>query len=670
MQQQRHCAPIHSVYLLNRLPTKALEDKTPYEGWNGVKPAVDHLRIFGSICYYHIAEPKRSKLDNKAQKGVLVGYGITTKGYRILCLQTEKVILSRDVKVDEAITWDWEHQKNMISDQPSTIQPQLVADESVDDFPVRGTRSLEDIHLRCNMAILEPTSYTEAQEFPAWRRAMEAEMEMINKNATWQLIERPKHRKVIGVRWVFKTKLNPDGSICKYKARLVVKGYAQQYGVDYLETFAPVARYDTIRLLITLAAHNSWQIHQLDVKSAFLNGFLAEEIFIEQPDGYVVKDKEDYVYLLKKALYGLKQAPRAWYDRMDTHLLQLGFSRSQNEATLYVKSCGNHFLIVSIYVDDMLITGSELGMIQEFKDEMKKMFEMSDLGMMNYFLGMEVMQSSHGIFTCQKKYASDILKRFKMQDCKPVGTPMTTSIKLSKDDESEKVDESLYRGLIGSLQYLTASRPDILFAVSILSRFMHSPKETHFIAAKRILRYIKGTIDLGIFCPRSSEGVVELKGYTDSDWGGCVDDSRSTSGYLFLLNSGVFTWSSKKQETTAQSTAEAEYIAAASAVNQAIWLRKMLKDLGHEQIEATKIMCDNSSAVSISKNPVFHGRTKHIKIKFHFIREVQQSNEVMLIHCSSEEQLADIFTKPLPKERFETLRQMIGICRQNVKEEC
>jgi hypothetical protein len=265
----------------------------------------------------------------------------------------------------------------------------------------------------------------------------------------------------------------------------------------------------------------------------------------------------------------------------------------------------------------MLITGSELGMIQEFKHELKKMFEMSDLGMMNYFLGMEVMQSSHGIFTCQKKYASDILKRFKTQDCKLVGTPMTTSIKLSKDDESEKVDESLYRGLIDNLQYLTASRPDILFAVSILSRFMHSPRETHFIAAKRILRYIKGTIDLGIFYPRSSEGTVELRDYTDSDWGGCVDDSRSISGYLFSLNSGVFTWSSKKQETTAQSTAEAEYIAAASAVNQAIWLRKMLKDLGHEQIEATKIMCDNSSAVSISKNPVFHGRTKHIKIKFH-----------------------------------------------------
>jgi hypothetical protein len=194
----------------------------------------------------------------------------------------------------------------------------------------------------------------------------------------------------------------------------------------------------------------------------------------------------------------------------------------------------------------MLIRGSELGMIQEFKDEMKKMFEMPNLGMMNYFLGIEVMQSNHGIFTCQKKYALDILKRFKMQDCKPVGTPMTTSIKLSKDDESEKVDEGLYRGLIGSLQYLIASRPDILFAVSILSRFMHSSRETHFIAAKRILRYIKGIIDLGIFCPRLSERTVELRGYTNSDLGGCVDDSRSISGYLFSLNSGVFTWSFKE----------------------------------------------------------------------------------------------------------------------------
>jgi hypothetical protein len=257
-----------------------------------------------------------------------------------------------------------------------------------------------------------------------------------------------------------------------------------------------------------------------------------------------------------------------------------------------------------------------------------------------------------------------------MQDCKPVSTPISTGLKLGKDEDFEKVDDSMYRSLIGSLLYLTATRPDILFAVNLLSRFMHSPRETHLTAAKRVLRYIKGTSTLGVFFPASTEETLKLVGYSDSDWGGCIDDSRSTSGYLFSLGTGFFSWSSKKQETTAQSTAEAEYIAAASAVNQAIWLRKMLKDLGHEQTEATSIRCDNISAVSISKNPVFHGRTKHIKIKFHFIREVQQSNEVLLVHCSSEDQLADIFTKSLPKERFEFLRQRIGVCHQNAKEEC
>ncbi|KAH0667872.1 hypothetical protein KY285_029078 [Solanum tuberosum] len=429
------------------------------------------------------------------------------------------------------------------------------------------------------------------------------------------LVDRPRNRKVIGVKWIFKTKLNPDGTICKHKARLVVKGYAQQYGVDYQETFAPAARYDTIKLILAFASHSSWQIHQLDVKSAFLNGLLAEEIYVEQPDGFSIPGKEDQVYLLTKALYGLKQDPRAWYERMDNHLIQLGFSRSQSEATLYVKVTAGESLIVSIYVDDMLVTGSKIELIQRFKDEMEKIFEMTDLGAMKYFLGMEVLQYSDGIFICQQKYISDILNRFKMQDCKPVSTPITTGVKLGKDEDSEKVDDSMYRSLIGSLLYLTASRPAILFVVSLLSRFMHSPKDTHFTAAKRVL-------------------------------------------------------SSRKQETTAQSTAEAEYIAAASAVNQAIWLGKMLKDLGHEQTEATKIMCDNSSAVSISKNPVFHGRTKHNKIKFHFIREVQQSNEVLLVHCSSENQLADIFTKSLPKERFEDLRQRIGVCHKNAKEEC
>ena len=384
-----------------RLPTKALQDKTPYEAWYDHKPTVHHLRIFGCICYYQVPESKRSKLDNRAQKGIFMGYGSSCKGYRIFCLKTEKIILSRDVKFYEAAAWYWENKKDAHVDLYPKQQPKFATDDLVDDLPVRATKSLEDIYQRCSLVVNEPTSYAEAQESRAWRSAMQAELDMINKNETWQLVDRPTNRKVIGVRWVFKTKLNPDGSICKHKAKLVVKGYAQQYGVDYQETFSPVARYDTIKLLLAFATHNSWQIHQLDVKSAFLNGLLTEEIFVEQPDGFLIHGKENQVYLLKKALYGLKQAPRAWYERMDSHLMQLGFSRSQSEATLYARNKDDEVLVVSIYVDDMLVTGSKLELIQKFKNEMEKVFEMTDLGVMKYFLGMEVMQTNDGLFICQ-----------------------------------------------------------------------------------------------------------------------------------------------------------------------------------------------------------------------------------------------------------------------------
>ncbi|KAL6315448.1 hypothetical protein AAG906_000740 [Vitis piasezkii] len=293
-----------------------------------------------------------------------------------------------------------------------------------------------------------------------------------------------------------------------------------------------MVRYDTIRLLFVLSAQNSWHIHQLDVKSAFLNGFVDEEIYVEQLDGVAALGKEDYVYLLRKTLYSLKQAPKAWYETMDKHLTKLGFVRSE----------------ISLYVGNMLVIGNQPGLIQSFKDEMNKVFEMTDLGVMKYFLGMEVMQSYY----------------------KPMSTPMTTSEKLSKDDGFEKIDEGLYRSLIGSLLYLTTSRPDILFAISVLSRFMYSPSEKHFSAAKRVLRYIKGTVAFGVQFSKFVEGDLKLLGYSNNDWGGCVDDSRSTLGYLFSLGS----------ETTTQSTTEVEYIAAAFAVNQALWLRKILKDLG------------------------------------------------------------------------------------------
>ena len=525
---------------------------------------------------------------------------------------------------------------------------------------------MSEIYDRCNVALADPVTLEDAYQFEEWREAMQAEMKMIEGNKTWELVEKPENKNAIGVKWIFRTKYNVDGTVNKYKARLVVKGYVQQPGIDYGDTFAPVARMDTIRLLLAISANKGWKVFHMDVKSAFLNGILHEEVYVEQPEGFIVPGEEDKVYRLHKALYGLKQAPRAWYSRVDTYFVQQGFKRSENEHTLYVKSDGS--LLVSLYVDDLLVTGCDLQQILNFKCDMEKEFAMSDLGLMKYFLGIEVWQYSHGIFLSQKKYGHDLLKKFHMENSKSVATPIVQNQKFEMKDGAAKVECSAYRSLIGSLLYLCASRPDIMFAVSLLSRFMHSPSQIHFSAAKRVLRYIKGTADYGVWFFKIEGG--KLEGYTDSDWAGSKDDMKSISGYLFSYGSGPFSWNSKKQGVVAQSTAEAEYVSAAAAANQALWLRKLLNDLNERQEEATVIFCDNKSAICIAENPIQHGRTKHISVKYHAIREAERNGEVKLVHCSSDDQLADILTKALPKNRFETLRERLNVFSKSAKEEC
>ena len=356
---------------------------------------------------------------------------------------------------------------------------------------MRGFRSLTDVYQRCNVAIFEPMNYEEAANDPNWVAAMKAELLMIEKNETWSLVDRPFDKKTIGVKWVFKIKLNADGSINKYKVRLVVKGYVEQFGTDF---FAPVARLDTIRLLVALSVHQNWKVYQLDVKSAFLNGFLEEEIYVEQPEGFVKLGANDKVFKLKKALYGLKQAPKAWYNRIDDFLLKKGFIKSPSELTLYVRVKNHDVLIVSLYVDDLLVTGSKFELVEQFKVQMFEDFEITDLGDMAFFLGMKIHQTNDGIFMGQQKYAKEVLKKFNMKSCKEISTTLMQNEKLCKDDGSNRVDERLYRSLIGCLIYLTATQPDIQFVVSLLSRFMHCASELHLKSAKRVLRYIKGTL--------------------------------------------------------------------------------------------------------------------------------------------------------------------------------
>lgn len=619
------------------------------------------------MCFTHVPQSKRDKLDRRASPGIFIGYSTISKAYKVFQPQTGNIVVSRDVHFVEDEEWNWDDAEKKgqttaelkLKFSGSSIEEDDWHNETVDDASVRGTRLLSDVYERCNIAVCEPADYTEAKKDQRWIAAMEEELSMIEKNKTWILMDRPQDRKVIGVKWVFRTKLNADGSINKHKARLVVKGYAQIFGVDYSDTFAPVARLDTIRLLLAIAAQKGWKVFQLDVKSAFLNGILQEEIYVEQPQGFVKEGEGDKVYLLRKALYGLKQAPRAWYSKIDEHLLNLGFVKSLSETTLYVKRNSTDILIVSLYVDDLLVTGNNTDLIQNFKQEMMKVFEMTDLESMSYFLGMEIKQGQGEVLIYQKKYAKEILKKFQMEECKAASTPMNQKEKLCKEDGADKIDEGYFRSLVGCLMYLTATRPDILNAVSILSRFMHCASELHLKAAKRVIRYVKGTSDFGVKFTRSKK--FKMVGFSDSDWGGSIDDMKSTSGYCFTDGSGVFSWSSKKQETVAQSTAEVEFIAATATVNQALWLRKILLDLDLEQKKSTEILVDNQAAIAISHNPVFHGKTKHFNIKLFFLREVQKLGDVILVYCKIEDQVADILTKPLLASKFEFLRSRLSV---------
>jgi len=489
---------------------------------------------------------------------------------------------------------------------------------------------------------------------------MEEEIKSIGKNDTWELTTIPKGHEAIGVKWVYKTKKNASGEVERYKARLVVKGYKQKHGVDYDEVYAPVARMDTIRLLISLAAQMKWKIYQLDVKSAFLNGYLEEEVYIEQPSGFVVEGHEDKVLKLKRSLYGLKQAPRAWNSRIDKYFQDNGFVRCLNEYALYIKTFDNEdILIVCLYVDDLIFTGSNPSLFEEFKKVMSYEFEMTDLGLMSYYLGLEVKQLEEGIFISQECYAKEVLKKFKMFDCNPVNTPMESGMKLSKFEDGEKENPTLFKSLVGSLRYLTCTRPDILYAVGVVSRFMETPTSTHMKVAKRILRYLKGTLDYGLFYSFSND--FKLHGFCDSDYAGDIDDRKSTSGFIFFMGGCAFSWSSKKQPIVTLSTCESEYVAATSCTCHAIWLRRLLKELHLPQVEATEIYVDNKSAQALAKNPVFHDRSKHIDTRYHFIRECISRKEVELKYVKTQDQVADIFTKPLKFEDFQRLRAKIGV---------
>jgi hypothetical protein len=413
----------------------------------------------------------------------------------------------------------------------------------------------------------EPSFHGEALGEQVWQDAMTEEYQSILKNDVWDIVPRPEGKFVVTSKWIYKINHATDGSIEKYKAIFVVRGFSQVEGVDYEETFVLVARYTSIRSIIALVASMGWKLHQMDVKTTFLNGEIEEEVYIEKPEGFVIHDKRSHVCRLKKALYGLKQAPHTWYEKMDGFLMSLGFNKSVVDPNLYYHIDGNECLILVLYVDDLFLTDSERP-IAECKRALTTKFEIKDLGLMHYFLGLEVWQRTNEIFLSQAKYIVEILKKFGMTECKSMPTPMVVDLKKMSDIDSGEVDPHLYKQLIGPLMYLFNTRPDICYAMNVLSQFMSQPIHTHWIASKHVLRYLRGTVGYGL--RYASSVYLILQGYANADWAGSAVERKSTSGCCFTLGPAMVSWCSRKQSSVALNTAEAEYIALSVAVRKAM----------------------------------------------------------------------------------------------------
>ncbi|TFY51065.1 hypothetical protein EVJ58_g10757 [Rhodofomes roseus] len=508
-----------------------------------------------------------------------------------------------------------------------------------------------------------PQSHSEAMKSPdkhKWHGAEKSEYDSLIENKTWILVPRPKNRKVIKNRWVYTIK--HDG---RYKARVVAKGFTQVWGQDYHETFSPVARFESVRYLLAHAALEDWEIESMDVKTAFLNGDLDEEIYMEQPEGWVVPGKEDHVCLLLKAIYGLKQASRQWNAKIHTSLLGLGFTRTYSDAGVYVytRESGDHTCVVILYVDDLLLLGDSKPFIDSVKERLSREYQMTDLGAVQRFLGLRIHRerSTRKLFVDQEDYLETVLERFGMSNCKEARTPLPAGANLLSSTETATEEfRTKYQSIIGSIMYaMLGTRPDIAFAVTRLAKFSSNPSKEHMRLAFYVLRYLQGTKRFALcYDGGSNSGLIA---YSDSDWAEDRDDRHSTSGFIFMMANCVISWASRRQPTVSLSSTEAEYKAASDTCRQMAWLRHFGDELGDNMSSPTPLCLDNQGSIFLSVNPVVDRRTKHIEIRYHYIREFYERGETEIYFVASEDQLADCLTKNVPLKAIEKFRSSSGM---------
>ena len=678
-----------AAYLRNRATTRALKEKTtPYEKWYGRKPDLSHLRVFGCMAYAYIPDANRKgKLSKKAEKLRFIGYSLQTKGYRLIDEDTSKVIIRRDVIFNES---DFQRHSTIVEiskgtsncmedrdipEEDESFVEQPEQSQGQDEVQQRRSERQRTVPIRYGIdeyvdtAFLgeeEPQSIEEALNSGLsnkWKEAADSEYQSLMENGTWELVKLPVGRKQVGCRWTFKIKRGSDGKVERYKARLVAKGYTQKYGQDYHETFSPVIRYSSIRALLAFAVQEEMIVHQMDVVTAFLNGVLDEEIYMEQPPGYVKEGEEDLVCKLRKSLYGLKQSSRCWNTVFKEHMESIDFRQCTADPCIFVKNEESDVTIVAVYVDDLIIIAKTDETMKKVKESLATRFKMKDLGKIHYCLGINIEydEEKKQLWMHQKQYIESLLNKYGLSQVKTCTTPADINVKLIKDDGvSKPVDPANYQSMVGSLLYASiGTRPDIAQAVGAVSRFNSCPTEAHLTAVKRISRYLKGTINFGIKYEKLTDGT--LSGFLDADWAGDMDNRHSTTGNLFMMSGGAVSWLSRKQPVVALSTTEAEYVALSTATQEAVWLRRLLSEIRATPMTPTTIKEDNQGTIAVAKNPIFHARTKHIDIKFHYVREALRDGIIELVYCPSENMAADILTKPLSRGRFESLRSEMGL---------
>ncbi|GJT63110.1 putative RNA-directed DNA polymerase [Tanacetum coccineum] len=693
--------------ILNMVPTKKV-DKTPYELWHGKVPNLSYLKVWG--CEAHVKRHTPDKLQQRSVKCIFVGYPKETMGYYFYYPPENKIVVERYADfLEKDFILQKESGRNVELDDEDILPSENTSEHPIEEeslapivsqeedvVPVRRSVrthkapnrlclnvEIDPDRLSFNIEVEEhslgdlnePANYKAAlsdPEFEKWLVAMNEEMQSMNDNKVWKLVVLPPNAKVVKSKWIYKKKTDMDGKVYIYKARLVAKGFTQTYGVDYEETFSPVADIRAIRILIAIAAYYDYEIWQMDVKTAFLNGFLEEEIYMEQPEGFIDPNHPSKVCKLQRSIYGLKQASRSWNKRFDEEIKKFGFHQNLDEPCVYQKASGSNVIFLILYVDDIILMGNHIPSLQEVKDYLGKCFSMKDLGEAAFILGIKIYRdrSRRLIGLSQNAYLDKILKRYRMDNSKRGSIPMQVDLHLNKSQcattsaEMKRMQNVPYASAVGSIMYaVRCTRPDVAFAQNITSRFQQNPGEAHWTAVKNILKYLRNTKDTFLVYGGNPEAELQVKCYCDAGFETDRDDTKSQTGYVFVLNGGAVVWKSSKQSTTAQHATEAEYIAASEAAKEAVWIRKFIDELGvvPSNDYPIKMNCDNSAAIIIAKESGIQKGARHFQRKYHYVRECIKTGEIDIVKVHTDENLADPFTKALAGPKLTRHARSMGL---------